>query len=739
MNGGLQSAYNDSSQVPAGATVDGQVWYFTVTPSDGEDLGDLVSSPSITIYDNTAPYTGTPTLESSSSGNQDGEDLIATASGTNDDDGNDVTNVYSWTVNGDHYANLVMPFDTEIPLYIDHNGTVLDYSGIGNNGLNIGAVWDPDGVVGGAYSFPSGSLISVQETGNSLSGTGSMTQLSVECWIRIDSSGTQYPLIMHSTDGSTTSYRLYVRNYGSYERFRFYVYSGGSSDYVQAYVYENVGEWHHVVAACDGVNATLYVDGNFVGGIPFTGPIDSSSNGLLDIGNGFGGLMDEVRVYPRALSAAQVFQRYIETKDGLGDSSTIVYQETTVGDDFAVTVIPIDSWEDGTPQTSSTLNVLLTTVNLPPRIDWYSPAADTAAVDEGASLDFKQVSSDPNGDPLTYSWTLDTIEQATTGNWTYTPDFTSAGPHTIGVTVYDASLTDYQEWTVNVVDVAYEQNAYLVVRGSDDLIYVRLYNKTTDSWDNWDSLPSGSTIDRPAAAVCLGELHIVVRGSDGSSIWFSSLNLADKSFSGWTQLDGATESTPTLAGNGTHLVLAVRGMDNVVYYRVYDCDAESWGAWTGLPGATSDQPAAAILGDELHLVVRGYGTTDAEKQTLWHGAVDLTDNSFLGWAMVDGATDATPTLAASATRGEVYLSVKGMDSMIYVNTWTSSWQGWSALASGWTNESPAITVTDDVLQFVVKGFDGSSLWHCSVNLDSSVQSSWALLTGSSPSAPTISS
>jgi hypothetical protein len=39
----------------------------------------------------------------------------------------------------------------------------------------------------------------------------------------------------------------------------------------------------------------------------------------------------------------------------------------------------------------------------------------------------------------------------------------------------------------------------------------------------------------------------------------------------------------------------------------------------------------------------------------------------------------------------------------------------------------------------VKGFDGASLWHCSVDLDSSVQSSWALLTGSSPSAPTISS
>jgi len=307
--------------------------------------------------------------------------------------------------------------------------------------------------------------------------------------------------------------------------------------------------------------------------------------------------------------------------------------------------------------------------------------------------------------------------------------------------VYGWGLIDAQAALNNVSQpyATFIDVTQLVVRGMDDAIYYRTYNSTSDTWDDWDRLPSGSTIDRPAAAVCSGELHVVVRGSDGYTLWFSSLNLTDKSFSGWMQLDGVTESAPTLTGNGTRLVLSVRGLDNVVYYRVYDCNAESWSAWTGLPGATSDQPAVEILGDELHLVVRGYGATDAERQTLWHGAVDLTDNAFLGWEMVSGATDETPMLAASETRGEVYLCVKGMDSQIYVNTWTSSWQGWTALASGWTNESPAVAVTDDVLQVVVKGFDGSSLWHCSVDLDSSVQSSWALITGSSPSAAIITS
>ena len=68
--------------------------------------------------------------------------------------------------------------------------------------------------------------------------------------------------------------------------------------------------------------------------------------------------------------------------------------------------------------------------NINPKIDWYSPANNAVTVNEGASLDFKQISSDPNGDALSYSWTLDTVEQATTANWTYSPDFTLSGTST---------------------------------------------------------------------------------------------------------------------------------------------------------------------------------------------------------------------------------------------------------------------------------------------------------------------
>jgi hypothetical protein len=54
-NGALQSAYNDLRTVPSSGTSVGETWYFTVKPKDGTDLGDIKTSPSVTIIQNTPP------------------------------------------------------------------------------------------------------------------------------------------------------------------------------------------------------------------------------------------------------------------------------------------------------------------------------------------------------------------------------------------------------------------------------------------------------------------------------------------------------------------------------------------------------------------------------------------------------------------------------------------------------------------------------------------------------------
>ena len=69
--------------------------------------------------------------------------------------------------------------------------------------------------------------------------------------------------------------------------------------------------WSHLAATYDGVTLRLYVNGTEVASRPQTGSI-ATSNGALTIGGDplygqfFAGRIDEVRIYNRALSAAEI-------------------------------------------------------------------------------------------------------------------------------------------------------------------------------------------------------------------------------------------------------------------------------------------------------------------------------------------------------------------------------------------------------------------------------------------------
>jgi hypothetical protein len=308
-------------------------------------------------------------------------------------------------------------------------------------------------------------------------------------------------------------------------------------------------------------------------------------------------------------------------------------------------------------------------------------------------------------------------------------DSGSANPYTLTMTA---------NYNLTAIFTPTQEDAYLVIRGTDNRIYYRLYNASSLAWENWIVLP-GLTVDRPAAAVCSGKLYLLVRGADNSGLWFGSVNLTDSVFSGWTPLTGATETAPTMVSNGTHLIVVVRGTNNVVYWRSYDSIAESWSTWTGLLGETCDQPAATVLGTELHLVVRGYSTSSvAMNQTLWYGTVSLANGSFSGWAGVAGETDAPPSLTASSSMNTGYLSVKGTNGVMYLNKWTGVWQGWTAI-SGATDDGPTIVVTGNLLQVVVKELGADRIWHCNVDLNTDTQSVYECITGLTPTAPAMTS
>jgi hypothetical protein len=463
----LQAALNDSLQVSAGLTTEGEVWYFTVRPRDSRgDLGVLQMSYNVTIRENTAPTHDTPLLVSSAGTNRDDEDLIATAVNTFDAEGDDVANTYRWIRDGASFTNLLMPFDSE-------NFTIArDYSGYGNDGAVTGATWTQDGIVGGAYTFDGSDRIMVNEQAASLGGDGSWTTISVEFWVKATvNTGTERLIwLYNATDDDDIGYRLEFRAYNDRNYFRWRIYYFNASDPLEDYyysveynLYDGPRSWHHVVCTYESdVGLKIFVDGTQranATGVGYTENIQAVGNGVLDIGYASGsgdfmGVLDEVRIYEDALSSAQVFQRFVETKDGLSSSSTMVAQEIEYNEEWSCEVIPNDSFIDGTAKTSNTIAVIIAPPNARPRIDVYAPTDLTPEVNEGAFLNFTHFSSDPDGEFLYYHWLLDNIEVATSQNWTYWPLSVDIGTHNVTLRVSDhEDLFDSQQWNVTVNDV----------------------------------------------------------------------------------------------------------------------------------------------------------------------------------------------------------------------------------------------------------------------------------------------
>jgi hypothetical protein len=75
----------------------------------------------------------------------------------------------------------------------------------------------------------------------------------------------------------------------------------------------SAGEWFHAVYVKDSSDIELFIDGVSQGTTTYTS-FDSPDNNTFHIGNGgaryFDGMIDDVRVYSRALSANEVSQLY---------------------------------------------------------------------------------------------------------------------------------------------------------------------------------------------------------------------------------------------------------------------------------------------------------------------------------------------------------------------------------------------------------------------------------------------
>jgi hypothetical protein len=174
-----------------------------------------------------------------------------------------------------------------------------DASGNGNAGTLVNGPVSTAGKVGTALSFNgSNQYASLASVSGLAKGNAPHT---VAAWIRVNALPSYRAWILQLGNEGSGSHHWLINSSGGTQ---FGVWSGN-----QAQPSLPVGQWKHVAITFDGATLKSYVDGTLaqsvaatfnLQGVPLT--VAQAHNGE----NAFNGTVDDVRVYSRALSAAEV-------------------------------------------------------------------------------------------------------------------------------------------------------------------------------------------------------------------------------------------------------------------------------------------------------------------------------------------------------------------------------------------------------------------------------------------------
>ncbi len=239
--------------------------------------------------------------------------------------------------------------------------TATDESGSNNYGtLGSAATWTTTAHSGGeAVNFDASSNAYITSRGSAVNTTQSF---SVAAWVRLAS--TSATAIVASQIGTTSS--AFVLKYepgGGINGWDFMMTQSDATSPTQDHAYTNgnasTGVWTHLVGVFDSSNNTtkLYINGS----LNASGAHSTTWNatGAVNIGrlrwnaayaNNFNGIIDDVRIYQRVLSATDVSDLYNDVVPGLSSDLYLSTQpfafgnRTLTGANSNITVTPGTPW-----------------------------------------------------------------------------------------------------------------------------------------------------------------------------------------------------------------------------------------------------------------------------------------------------------------------------------------------------------------------------------------------------------
>jgi len=206
--------------------------------------------------------------------------------------------------------------DNSLVLYLtfdaDEGNTVKDLTSNHNDGDIKGNPKKVDGIFGSALKF-NGTTDSVEIPHNaSLNMTNTVT---MEMWVNLDAGGPDTNQVGIEKGGwEAGEYSLYAHyNPGNKSAVQFFDLPVACGDANSGNLGQDIkdGNWHHLAGVWDGKNIYIYTDGKLDLSWECGGKLNTNSKSVyIGARNGaerlLQGIVDEVRLYNRALSEAEV-------------------------------------------------------------------------------------------------------------------------------------------------------------------------------------------------------------------------------------------------------------------------------------------------------------------------------------------------------------------------------------------------------------------------------------------------
>ncbi len=216
-----------------------------------------------------------------------------------------------------------------------NTNTTRDSSGQGSTGtltLMSTTTSPVAGKVGQAFSFPgnTNSFVNVGN-GSSLNMTGSFT---LSAWVYVTGGDADRDIFSKNAGSGNVAYLLEVS--AGTSKVNLIAKVGGAIQALEGNTALSLNKWYHVVATYNGTTLKLYLNGIEDGSLSASGAVEVIGSALtlgarVNGAERFGGKLDDMRVYSRALSTAEVQQLYINGGGVLAKPNTTTLTTGLVG------------------------------------------------------------------------------------------------------------------------------------------------------------------------------------------------------------------------------------------------------------------------------------------------------------------------------------------------------------------------------------------------------------------------